>query len=53
VTALAYLLAGLAALGALWALDKGLAYSLDEPTLVEQWRKVWAEPVIRLKVGNK
>jgi hypothetical protein len=48
---IAYALAVLAACGLLWALQRMVAISLgDPPTLLEQYRRVWKVPVIRVRV---
>jgi hypothetical protein len=46
----AYLLSGLVALWLVYLLCQTFAIVLFEPTLVRQWRKVWAAPVIRVRV---
>jgi hypothetical protein len=43
-------LAVLAAVGTCWWFHKCVAISLDEPTLVQQMKRVWAAPVIRVRV---
>lgn len=50
MTTAAYVLAVLVAGVALWSWLRVAWLSLEEPTLVEQMRRVWHAPVIKAKV---
>lgn len=51
MTTAAYVLGLLVAGVACWAWLRCVSVSLrDEPTLVQQWKAVWAAPVIRVRV---
>jgi hypothetical protein len=45
-----YVLAMLVGLVAWWLSQKLAWESMQAPTLVQQWRKVWAAPVIKVRV---